>query len=100
RRCRAQSHEYPLTSARLDDRQAESPLPCSKSSNSDCIVARRGGTVLDRRQTSFARPAHTGAMSEATLVPAPPAPVTEPPLGCPPPEQRDVDLPSFETLNR
>ena len=39
-------------------------------------------------------------MSEATLVPAPPAPVTEPPLGCPPPEQRDVDLPSFETLNR
>ncbi len=42
-------------------------------------------------------------MSEATLVPTPPAPVAapvEPSLGCPPPEQRDVDLPSFETLNR
>ena len=39
-------------------------------------------------------------MSEATLVPAPPAPVADPPLGCPAPEQRDPDLPSFETLNR
>ena len=43
-------------------------------------------------------------MSEATLVPASPAPITapaaEPPLGCAPPEQPDVDVPSFETLNR